>query len=1170
MSNKRDKISNYNLSYLNLLEASNELSGFVNGLSNNDIFAFTEDETLKQNISEISTIGPKETDDEKFINEIAVNILDRTAGSYYMKDITGGAVSNFIKQTGEYIDIVNKDLNSLPQGNINNFIDSFFSYKEKETSPVTYVSMSEMLTYETYKDNQLTMEYSVDPELIGKDKKYKTKSEALKSNDVVSFPSVKENGELSGQNEILKNTDEPNRFLSPGLSAMVVKHPRIGIMAKGKSHLPVFFNAINPVEMSKCVPYINIKILTLDFSSDKKGSSILNLNFTRDSHGGFSNTRSIQSVGSNETSSDKNLETLDQTFMDIFTATQTMSNGDINGKKSRFNAKELSGGTSLNRNPVLEPIMPLMTLKNLNVSITGAGYGIMSSKSANISLVLHDRSRLRDISPLVSSSKFASTKIEIEYGWNHPEGGVNSGNVFGRYLDSLKEKAVYSVIGSSYKFGSGGEVDIDIKLAAYGYRQNERIHAGMGPVVPLNFINDLIESAVAEVVKDNSDKEDIPEIRQKIRTTGRNGRDINSCISWEQYKEIIKILNGNSEVYSVSDSDISRSEILLDAIKLLISEKQGLSSSTSVSEESKQIKKILESNGNFNDADKNKLTEPVKILMGKIKAFELYEHPDPFLFSYVYNGSYQKEDLRKKGVFGMPISLQKDSKDMISYDDDGNIQTHVTLGKALCSLVGYPLMSSCLYDEVQMVFYPLNHNAGAARIHTTASLPIPVPLLLKEVQDKLKNNSFISIKSIFGLIENKILRDKNLKAYGLSDIKYKDDKEFLAGISSDNQKIAIVNSLIRERSIPISLDESKAADREIRKIAKNRNKSYESIKKTISDNKDVEDLLSKYSAGTLKTDIVKKYNEIFSDYRKIIADRYDVDLKSKLEGYYSTDGLADLYKFSEVKFVRPNITMDFEVIPVIDYQASDRNTNVSDFWAGIRSNLGKTFENLNPFSGKQEKKSGLKEGKTILRIHVYDEEAVQSPSEHMLLNNMINENSSKLISGTSKDQEVASSGKSINEYLSSLKFWDVKQIVKRAYPTINYGSAGSTINSISVSSQTNGAMANVLSIEAYGNIKNGSVKGFNYENDFDTTTVFPNEVSVEMIGMPMIGRGSSVFIDFNTNTSLDNIYTVKNVNHSLGEGQFNTSVKLVPTNMGAINSFVDNIKNSIEKIPRKQ
>jgi len=70
--------------------------------------------------------------------------------------------------------------------------------------------------------------------------------------------------------------------------------------------------------------------------------------------------------------------------------------------------------------------------------------------------------------------------------------------------------------------------------------------------------------------------------------------------------------------------------------------------------------------------------------------------------------------------------------------------------------------------------------------------------------------------------------------------------------------------------------------------------------------------------------------------------------------------------------------------------------------------------------------------------------------------------------------------------------------------------------------------------------------------------------------MPMIGRGSSVFIDFNTNTSLDNIYTVKSVNHSLSSGQFNTSVALVPTNMGAINSFRDNIGRSIDKMQRSQ
>ena len=69
-----------------------------------------------------------------------------------------------------------------------------------------------------------------------------------------------------------------------------------------------------------------------------------------------------------------------------------------------------------NNDPVLEPISPFLTLSSLNVNITGAGFGLMSSKRADLSLVLHDRSRLRDLAPLVSSTQFATTKIIIEYG----------------------------------------------------------------------------------------------------------------------------------------------------------------------------------------------------------------------------------------------------------------------------------------------------------------------------------------------------------------------------------------------------------------------------------------------------------------------------------------------------------------------------------------------------------------------------------------------------------------------------------------------------------------------------------------------------------------------------------------------------------------------------------
>ena len=75
----------------------------------------------------------------------------------------------------------------------------------------------------------------------------------------------------------------------------------------------------------------------------------------------------------------------------------------------------------------------------------------------------------------------------------------------------------------------------------------------------------------------------------------------------------------------------------------------------------------------------------------------------------------------------------------------------------LLNFIGWPMASTCLYDEVQMIYYPLNHHAGNARGMTTASLPIPMSRVEKVIVDQLNKNSNISVQSFFNLIERKIL-----------------------------------------------------------------------------------------------------------------------------------------------------------------------------------------------------------------------------------------------------------------------------------------------------------------------------------------------------------------------------------------------------------------------------
>jgi hypothetical protein len=73
----------------------------------------------------------------------------------------------------------------------------------------------------------------------------------------------------------------------------------------------------------------------------------------------------------------------------------------------------------------------------------------------------------------------------------------------------------------------------------------------------------------------------------------------------------------------------------------------------------------------------------------------------------------------------------------------------------------------------------------------------------------------------------------------------------------------------------------------------------------------------------------------------------------------------------------------------------------------------------------------------------------------------------------------------------------------------------------------------------------------------------PSSVSISMLGMPLLNRGQNYFIDFGTGTSLDNVYTVTTVKHSIKGGQFTTTATLLPTNAASIRSILTQIRSDL-------
>tara|TARA_B100001093_G_scaffold477191_1_gene504232 strand:- start:8911 stop:12375 length:3465 start_codon:yes stop_codon:yes gene_type:complete len=1144
---KLDSISNYNLSYENFLEAINDFDGFVLGSSYNDIFLFTEDQKIKK----AYTAASQEVNDEKdpaldnFVKNIASRILDRTTGTYFFSDmfngnmhdryfpyITNYAADNKLNNIGDflhiYLPVKGSNRSGIKAFNNNAFVDCV--PRVKINNVIQQSHMGDHICYFTDTKQVRVL-------LTGSDGKAVFTTTAQGNKVVKQYTQdISPSGERKHP-EInrTEGSRQGDRFHTPNLCAMVVRHPKASLSGRNKSHLPIFFNTISPIEMSKCTPYINIQILSLNYGNKKNRIGNLNtvsyLRFVQNKSSGdfiLSDDSSFGKLGpvqKSESITDKLVREndYDYSFMDVFAAPQMLSNAKINKENGN-----LLRNANIN-DPVLDPIMPFMSLKNLNVNITGAGYGIMSSKRASLSLVLHDRSRLTDIAPLVSSTQFATTKIIVEYGWSHPEGGVGSDNVIGKYLDGIKDRSVFQVVGSKFDFGDGGSVNIDVDLAAYGFRQTERVHAGAGPEVPLNSLQNLIEKATSDLIKDSKNRKEAPEIRQEIKMNSRSARSIESMISWDAYRAIAVDLKSND------------TKKILNNLETILAGKTESDGTTRTAGLSGILQK-----------EKEKVNA-VKRVFGKLAEIESDDSVDAFLVSTVTGGE----------------SIIGDEESEDSYTDLKS--EFVSVGKLVSQFVGHPLAATGLYDEVQLVFYPINHHAGGGRAHTTASFPIQKSTVELKFLEAIKNNSHISTKSAFALIE-KLMRNKNEPAYGLSDLLTQQNNI----VSADANRVrAVVKSRLEEGRLEDLNIVGKDAEL-IAKITQTETVSADDFNGWLSNETAVNDinvkaqeivtklketqaeiaaeeaknppnnttlivlrtrevmqrgeLKAQEQALTLAQYRSKRYNEIVKTVRKQISIETSTNITERCRQIYDSDGLKELYP-AESKFIRPNLAMNFEVLDVISPP---------------------------DYSKKETSYNGLIENKQILRIHVYDEEALPDPSKYAVLNSLIEGTGNKMISGKNYEK--------VQSYFKGLNFNDVKQIVKRSYPTIIYGAANSTIKTLSVSSNTSGEMANVLMVEAYGNLKKGQVEGFNAENEFDSIVMFPNTVSISMLGMPMIGRGNSIFIDFGTNTSVDNIYTVKSISHSIGAGNFTSTVSVVPSNMGAISNFKEKLSQSISKI----
>ena len=137
----------------------------------------------------------------------------------------------------------------------------------------------------------------------------------------------------------------------------------------------------------------------------------------------------------------------------------------------------------------------------------------------------------------------------------------------------------------------------------------------------------------------------------------------------------------------------------------------------------------------------------------------------------------------------------------------------------------------------------------------------------------------------------------------------------------------------------------------------------------------------------------------------------------------------------------------------------------------------------------------------------------------------------------------------------------VKGFLMRSMPSARYGESNSGILTADIQSMENPALATI------NMQRQGMGGGDQPQGNRDAGVpmrVHPVDCSITTIGCPLWDFGQQIFIDFGTGTTVDNIYAVVGIDHSLESGKFETSIKMRQLSAwGAYNSMIDRIADAM-------
>lgn len=873
---------------------------------------------------------------------------------------------------------------------------------------------------------------------------------------------------VEGMKEILGLRDASKKAYSITLSDENFVSP----MTIGARDAEMFLNFMPSYIMSRCVPYLSAEFVldrpgavgknnTLNAPGLLKfllGAQDLTGENSRASRNNFGEStannvmlegNSIRSDAASAASQAKtegkdSAKTVgyDQTIagMEMFTAPQTLTNPVPLPLGSRYV-------------PVLDQMRPLASIENITINVRPT-FGLMSFKTAQLTLKIHDRSRLNELADLIKPLIYSRTTVWLTYGWRHP---IEPNNPYANFINNrMLTREAFGIANSSYDFDQVGQATVTLQLYTKGTRELRDIRITEVGQDSFEALDRRMQRLIEDIRRYRKElRLDKPvgilkEIRAfQLLEAASNGSDPNIDVN-----EISKVLDELENSFLKSDTAINKEAA--DKLKEALEE---LYSPTGSGKEAKFAYKER-----FDQVAKQAATK----LLKKVRMTA-----DPFLMSAKKDQVRQQQQTGNGSgqVPAHPFAALIDSYNNRTVRDKSNRKKAirerpiVSFGKLFSVFVANAISNLESIDELQLMFYPLNQRAGKAAGTNIAEFPIDMDIFLDQYRDHIsrRRTDKITLEEFLKLIVDAQLQDVRGIGFGLfgflepydpttNETKIKKGKtdEFQSELAQKENELGSFKLPVVTMYVETS------------HVARNTSESTSNINAG-------QDLLASFERDALLLNGARDKN-----YTRVMR-------------IHVFDKAIDPYPLSTAILKGDDGTSD----PVPKQ---------------LNSRLG----------GDLSKKNIQNLEKTIKQ----------------------NSNANSRIGDLIEIDDIQ--GVIVRDRAANKK---VKDFVSQTVPTIVYGSNGSMVTNANISTKQDATLTSVQMMA--GNSGRPSVTQPNGGGTMGLPLrIIPASVSVETMGCPMLRYSQIFFFDYNTGTTIDNKYVVTGINHSIGPGQFKTSLEM--------------------------